>query len=277
MYINATNFKSFKNNNKLLYIIETNGINEFSFIIKGKENSAYSVGYTSKLLNFDNSDQYIVLNGGNYLFNLENRTDSDIILYNIYEFNDILPNYIGFFPLTCKISILNVIVNASDYSPIYKNIMEKKGFYQEIYTKDDINIPNTFHFGYKISKNEIDNESCLFYVSLCRIYDQNTTDFINGIILADNIPQLFMFNQKYNVMKFIYLHAQNENIIKINIKLLDVGEYKILLSFDDEKYEKEYNIKSNQSISIKPMEWNDLCIKDEKQLCKLSFFVISKK
>ena len=78
-------------------------------------------------------------------------------------------------------------------------------------------------------------------------------------------------------MKFIYLHAQNENIIKINIKLLDVGEYKILLSFDDEKYEKEYNIKSNQSISIKPMEWNDLCIKDEKQLCKLSFFVISKK
>ena len=277
MYINATNFKSFKNNNKLLYIIETNGINEFSFIIKGKENSAYSVGYTSKLLNFDNSDQYIVLNGGNYLFNLENRTDSDIILYNIYEFNDILPNYIGFFPLTCMISILNVIVNASDYSPIYKNIMEKKGFYQEIYTKDDINIPNTFHFGYKISKNEIDNESCLFYVSLCRIYDQNTTDFINGIILADNIPQLFMFNQKYNVMKFIYLHAQNENIIKINIKLLDVGEYKILLSFDDEKYEKEYNIKSNQSISIKPMEWNDLCIKDEKQLCKLSFFVISKK
>ena len=61
MYINATNFKSFKNNNKLLYIIETNGINEFSFIIKGKENSTYSVGYTSKLLNFYNSDQYIVL------------------------------------------------------------------------------------------------------------------------------------------------------------------------------------------------------------------------
>ena len=52
MYINATNFKSFKNNNKLLYIIETNGINEFSFIIKGKENSTYSVGYTSKLLTF---------------------------------------------------------------------------------------------------------------------------------------------------------------------------------------------------------------------------------
>ena len=275
--LNITNYNLLKNKNKNLYIIECSKINEFIIKIKGKENSAYSIGYYSKYMDFDNSAQYIVLNGGNYLFSLENKINSNMILYNFNEFENTLPNYLGIFPLDCKINVTNVLVNMNDFSPIYEDIINKQGFYQEIYTENDNKIENTFHFGYKISKIDNEKENCLFYASLCKIYNQSNTDLINGIILADKVPQLFEFSQKYNIMKFIYLHPQKDKNLKINTNLINEGIYKLILSFDDEIYEKEYNIIANKSITIKPEEWNDLCIKDEKQLCKLSFYIISEK
>ena len=272
--LNITNYNLLKNNNKYLYIIECSGINEFTIKIKGKESSAYSIGYYFKYMDLDNSAQYIVLNGGNYLFSLENKINSNMILYNMNEFENDLPNYLGIFPLNCKINVTNVLVNINDFSPIYEDIINKQGFYQEIYTENDNQIENTFHFGYRISRINNEKENCLFYASLCKIYNQSNTDLINGIILADKIPQLFEFSQKYNIMKFIYLHPQKEKNLKIKTNLINEGAYKLILSFDDEIYEKEYNIIANQSITIMPEEWNDLCIKDEKQLCKLSFYII---
>ena len=232
--LNITNYNLLKNNNKYLYIIECSGINEFTIKIKGKESSAYSIGYYFKYMDLDNSAQYIVLNGGNYLFSLENKINSNMILYNMNEFENDLPNYLGIFPLNCKINVTNVLVNINDFSPIYEDIINKQGFYQEIYTENDNQIENTFHFDYRISRIDNEKENCLFYASLCKIYNQSNTDLINGIILADKIPQLFEFSQKYNIMKFIYLHPQKEKNLKIKTNLINEGAYKLILSFDDE-------------------------------------------
>ena len=67
-------------------------------------------------------------------------------------------------------------------------------------------------------------DSCLVYVSS---YNMNTTDNYsdNSLILSQNFPQLFDFNEEIKSLNFSYYFSELNQDIIINITLLNKAKY----------------------------------------------------
>ena len=96
----------------------------------------------------------------------------------------------------------------------------------------------------------------------------------NGIMLNDNISYIFVYNNKFNNLNFIYYFINEKNDVFVNIDLLNKGKFIIELFIDKTKYDKEYNIESNEIIKINKKELNQKCPTNSK-ICKLALNIFN--
>lgn len=186
------------------YIYEFFGSDIHLIITGKKEKNYFHIIYFPLIA--ENQFNFVSLYsiGGNYLFlysedysliTFENKLNEES-LYPLSNFtiNDTI--FIGFYPIKGKFSPKSMESNNMD-------ILKFDGltFYQEIKVFDK----EYKNFSYNVSKNNKENEDCLFSVS---IFNLNSKD---GIILHKENPQLFKFSKENSVMKFTYFHKKNEN------------------------------------------------------------------
>ena len=246
-------FKKYRKDRNILYIININNNTptKISFKIDSKENSFYKINYIN-----NSKEDEIIFNfyDGNYLFNL-NKTKSIIINPNKLDFDDTL-RFLSFYSINCTFNIKN------DNNRINKRIdnNNNKNFYQIIYSSKDIN--NNFlsyHLSKITQKNNNGNQSCLFYMSLFRL-NSIDSNYLNCIILSNNISQYFIFNNKTNyTFNSIYLFTNTNNNLFIEIKLFDKEQYELIL-FYDENNNETIEIESDITQTIDSNILKNVCI-----------------
>ena len=227
------------------YIFKLNSSDEaLNIKIEAKKNSIYSIKYYYTIKE-DNNNYYAPL-GENYLFNIEKEIYS--VLY-FYDFGKSSKNiFTRIYPINCGNDSLFI------YDlPEYQLPNSNKSLYQFIYF-DSI-------------KNSIKN---LNKVNSCMIYGSSYEEG-NDIILYDNSPQIFCFNQDQyiNELNYVYYLGDINDDIYINISLLNKGNYNINLFINDIQYEKYFNVTSNKIIRIEHINFENMNIK--YQPIKISF------
>ena len=251
----------FKSKNKRLYIVypdyqkDTN----IAFNIISISNSFYKIIYTN------NYNDYIKLNmiDINYLISF---TQKQTITLNYETLSIDDTNFIGFYPLNCSFNITSKSIT---------KLLNKKSnsLYQEIIVKNKNDNQNLY--SYEISNmNENDkNKSCMLYISLFKLNSKNS-NILDGIILANNISQSFMFNKDNSIFNYLYLFSTTKKNLYLNLKLYDNEQYQLYLS-NDEKM--KYDIISNKTIKINNIIDLKTYCQNYQHLCNISFSIISKK
>lgn len=259
----------YEKNNKKLYSITNIDKNKYEFSIFSETDSAYNIRY---FIPEFISDPYMLMSGGNYLFSISKNNseleEAGIKISNSFEYLETPQNqyFIGFYPLNCKINIEYY------YFPFdFRPMKEKKGFYQDIY---DQNSQDNKYIGYRITKNENITDDCLFYVSVFK-YNNETIYDNNGIFLADNVSQLFSFNNNYSIFTFSYIYTRKDKDVNIILRLLNEENYELNLFINNLEIKNNYNIIKDEKIIIKSKDIKDIC-KNEQQICKISFSLNSK-
>lgn len=224
--------------------------------IIANEDSFYSINLNNHKNNIENS--FII--GSYYLFNKSTINIKLIDNFYYYGQKEYL-YYLGIYSEN-KISI-NIKDNCNE-----KNIQSKekttdinvvKGFYQNISSSND-----DFDFTI-INKNKIN-----YYASIYQL------DNINGISLANKIPQSFIFNNYFNKnVTFSYPHIQKSQDLNISFGVNKGDSYKITIYLNDNQTNNiSYNIKENYKIYLT----SDTIIKNCSNflyICKVSLFIES--
>ena len=235
------------------------GCKEVNLIIKGLENSFYSI-YIYNINENSKANPFIV--GSNYLF------DSSFIKVPIFKLLDYFYYYgqkevfyyLGINPINCEMN-----VEMQDYwSPKQKeNLIQKNGFYQQIISS---NLDYNYNINYK------NNNYCLFSTFVYQM------DNITGISLYNGISQSFLFNKSFNNFTFSFPHTQKENDININFGLLDKNsEFNIKIFLNDEylnEFENITPININETITLKSEDVMKNC-NNSVYICKILLFIES--
>ena len=241
----------------------------FNLRITAKKNSVYSIKYHS--LNIDNNKTIYFFNyGGNYLFNFY-KTDNIILKPDDDYFtldDKVLPSYFLLYPIECNIELQFIFYNNTLDTYTYSPLKFENGFYQDIFYEEEKEDGSIF------VKSLNNQEKCKIFVSTYKLHN-STTDFFNsGIYLQENNSQIFVFNSRYNELKFIYLHANIRENISLTLSLKNEGKYDIHFLINDEHLDKNYSINISQTLIIDNDKWKNIC-KNIQQICKLSFFIKS--
>ena len=243
--------------------------NYFLLKIKAEKNSVYSIKFHYIYEgNYKNIIKFFF--GGNYLFNFY---ESDNIILkpddDYFSLDDkILPSYFSLYPIECNIDIqyMDYNKNLDNYS--YFPLELENSFYQDIYLEEDKK-------GDAIFVKSLNNrKQCKIFVSSYKLENKSQELFNSGIFLEENFPQLFIFNKKYNEMKYIYFHPNINENINITFNLKNGGKYEMFLFLEEKESKKIYGINSTQSILIEKNEWKDIC-QYAQQICKISFLLIN--
>ena len=172
--------------------------------------------------------------------------------------------YTIFYPINCEIEVEFEII----WGPKNKLIEYK--------SPDGVKL---FHdiseYGFYNILSLNNTNSCLIYSSSYLINNTKGENNLseNSIILRENKPQVFLFNEVINEIKYSYYFGELNNNINLELMILNSGNYKIDLYLNDVKYKKYINISSNKIIKLKSGDWNNICLKG--QICTL-FFIIKK-
>ena len=75
-------------------------------------------------------------------------------------------------------------------------------------------------------------------------------------------------------LNFIYYFINENNNIFVNIDLLNKGKFIVELFIDKNKYNKEYNIESNEIIKLNQKELKQNCPSNSK-ICKLALNILN--
>ena len=264
------NYYNYKNN----YYIE--GVKNLDINILSKKNSIYRTKIFSK------DEHYFILDvGNNFFFKLEKnqkyyiriqareleytatQLDLDEDIRGIYSI------YTNFYPIDCNLNLkIDDFGNKYNIKGIKIPHTNNKIFYQ--------NISTTIwqHVNYEIyPKDIIKGNSCFLYLSS---YNMNSTgDFSdNSIILKENQPQLFAFDKNVKTLNFSYYFAEIREDLRINVNLLNKGNYNMILFIDNSSNKFQYEFKSNKEININGKDLYNFCVY-ENQICKI-FFNITK-
>jgi len=272
--VNQNNLEHYNHGNKNLYILKEK---ECLIKINSIENSFYHINY---ILKNNYAIDYSFTIGANYLFRLEKKQlFENIILANpnsIYdlEYNDKNPIFVGFYPYNCSPKLYKTL----DTNSQSIELKGKNNFYQDISNNyvENPNILSLFSFfNYTINKNEENN--CLVDLSFFQ-YNNQFLDSTDSIILSNNTVNSFIFSSNVKVIKFSYPHVKLEqgNNIMIEFTLINEGDYKINLFFNDEISEHQYKINKNNYIIIEEKQFQNIC-KYDNQICKISFNIESQK
>ena len=215
--------------------------------IKANKDSLYNIKYYH-FLYLDNVKNYFIRLGGNTLIDLENNKNVNIRYYDrIYEdWNNILTNI---YPINCEIDVQS---NGIEKYELKAYHIDNITFFQNL---------SMLYYGYCITQknNRNNNNSCMIQVSSysLNVFDENNLNNLeNTIILSDNIPYIYVFNNKFNELIYSYYFINNtaENI-NININLLNKGDFIIKININNNIFYKEINIKSDEKIIINKEEF----------------------
>ena len=240
-------------------------IENFDLEIDSKQNSIYSIKYCYIITEYNDAisyDKYIVPQSGNYLFNFDFEENKKIKLDFDTGVNTGL-YYTIFYPINCQIEVE------------YESIMDKKINKLLEYKSPDgvILFHDISEYGYYkiLSLNYTD--SCMIYISSCLIDNADGNKSGNSIILRENNPQVFLFNEEVKEINYSYYFGELNNNINFNLRLLNSGNYMLALYFNNIPYKEYYNISSHKIIKLTCEDWNNICMKG--QICTL-FFSIKK-
>ena len=260
-YFKPDKYTRFRSKNKRLYIVYPDYQNDtnISFNIISISNSFYKIIYTN---NYDDNIKLDMIDI-NYLISF---TQKQTIKLNYETLSIDDTNFIGFYPLNCSFNITSKSIT---------KILNKKNnsLYQEIKVKNKNDNQNLY--SYEISNiNENDkNKTCMLCISLFKLNSMNS-NILDGIILANNISQLFMFNKDNSNFNYLYLFSTTDKNLYLNLQLYDKEQYQLSLC-NDEKM--KYDIISNKTIKINNIIDLKTYCQNYQQLCNISFNIISKK
>ena len=268
----------FENNNKKVYVFNSQDKNYITFKIEAIKSSFYRINYYYKAL-VANFGEYIIFSkGANYLFSFE----KEIHIYplhflelnneNVGEYCD----YISFYPINCKMEIESVYLNKSSGEKNFTKLKENKEFFQDIWSNYDKYLPTNglIDIGYRISSKDAKSDKCMLNISIFKIQNDTLDKENNGLFLENHFSQKFLFNNEVNSLKFSYPHIVKSKDIIVKITLYDNEKYRMNIYFDSVKSKTTYDIVKDQKIKIKAEEWKDICIY-EQQICKISFRLTS--
>ena len=251
-------FYEYKNNK--LYIFPKN--EDLALTIVGWEDSFYSIYDYTNIFKKNNS----LLIGSNYLLNIENERIISLLDYFYYYSQKENFYYFSIYPFNCTI-------NVKEKDPWKSFETVKKDPYQYI-------ISSNSDYDYYIY-NKSNDKSCLCFISLYQL------DNINGISLANDIPQIFIFNEIYNNITFSYPYTAKDNDINISFNIFE-EENKSFNSLAQENYTltiklngNEYLNTSNKKIILNEtimLKYDDIknnC-NNFSHICKIVLYVQSK-
>ena len=168
-----------------------------------------------------------------------------------------------FYPINCDIEIKNtnfkIFGNKSSENNKFYQTIGMNEFYNDVY--------------YPIKPNNIiDGDSCLIYVSTYNLNSTSIDSSDSSIILKENNPQYFIFNNEFKEMNFSYYFIEINQDIVINILLSD--EVNLLMTMlINNKNQKDYKIISNETIiNINNKEIKNIIY--ENQICQIFFKII---
>ena len=233
--------------------------------IKAEQNSVYAIKYCYIFKEYNDRisyHKYIVPQTGNYLFNFNFEEHSDITL-DFYTGVDTGLCYTIFYPINCPIIILYK-------NPINGN-MKRLFDYQ---SPDNIILyQDVSEYGYYNILSLKNTNSCMIYTSSYLLNGKDNNKPENSIILRENNPQVFLFNEIIAEIRYSFYFGELNNDINIEITLLNRGNFIITFFINNIDKEKYYNISSSKNITLKSNDLKNICKKG--QICKI-FFVIKK-
>ena len=266
--IDENNYYCEKKGNTYLYIVNKD---IFSLKIKSFNNSYYMINYfQGQPSSPSNITKAPILVGGNYLYNLEKQNNEllfvDYLGFLDLDKNNTNPIFIGIYAF-CRINI-------TENKTSIQNIMEfnEEYFYQDI-SFFDVEYYNFFpQKQYSINITE-EKENCSLYISSLRL-DNKINDNSESLMISTNHSYFFKFSPNYKIMKYSYPHTENYKDIKIDFNLLNKGNYKVYLFFNNEISKNKYEISKNESIIIKTKDFENGCNREDL-VCKISFNIES--
>ena len=239
--------------------------------IIAKKNSIYSIKFVDDLeiirpqlnvganylLNLNNKNEHIY----EYVFNTGYRHDIKEPEYDWDRYDyEIFLIYFNFYPINCSLDIIGEKKLNKYKSPAPDNQI----FYQYIQT--------THHQNVDINMHQFSNlDSCLIYVSS---YNMNTTDYYsdNSLIISENFPQLFAFNEEIKSLNFSYYFSEINQDIIVNVTLLNKANYvmQMYINNNNSFTNKKYELSSTKIIKISSVDLKKICI-DENRVHKVFF------
>ena len=231
----------------------------------------------------DDIELYNLNVGGNYIFNIHQNKKLKLHFYprRIFtsytqlDWEKIYSMFIVFYPINCDVEIKNEYREEKlihheiidNYNSNNKNII----YYQDL--------GSTIAFSevipYEITlRNKLNNDKCLLYVSTYFFNTLSLDSNDNSIILKENFPQKFIFNQNFQKINFSYYFIENGKDIIININKTSIKnvELQIVMNVNDIYFRKlKINLRQN-IITISNEELKTFIY--ENQINKLFFTII---
>ena len=238
-------YKYYNEGNKYLYWFSND---ELSLNIISNNNSFYMINYFPKTNNYNflpNIDfSYLFIVGGNYLF--QPKSSNEILMVTKVP-NGVVNNkiYVGIYPLNNSFNVSSATFGGNEEDkPKLLNLT--KGFYQDYWNIDN---SENIMFMYTIN-NEENNIDFTYYMSIFEI-NNDTSDNSYSIILSNNNSQSFKFSKDFNIMKYSYIHIENNKNVQINFNLLNKGKYKMNLFLNEELKTSDYKIEKKTAFFLK--------------------------
>lgn len=259
------NYISYKN----IFAFDFNSLEDLINInISPKKDSIYSINLNYYL---HYSNYYKMKAGGNYIFNVKKNQEIELLFEINRIYDRMVPSdeyikyciFTAFYPINCDIEIKNtnfkIFGNKSSENNKFYQTIGMNEFYNDIY--------------YPIKPNNIiDSDSCLIYVSTYNLNSTTIDSSDSSIILKENNPQYFIFNNEFKEMNFSYYFIDMNQDIEINISLSE--EVNLLMTMlINNKNQKDYKIISNETIiNINNKEIKNIIY--ENQICQIFFKII---
>ena len=210
-------------------------------------------------------------NGSHNLFSFDKQTVLYIENPDITSSINQLNYYMGFKAYNCKFTITRMATNLlSNYT---LDITDD-------YSQDIIHPVENTSYIYNVSISEkTNNDSKCFlgaysYVLRNKKLSDNSTNVAQEILLMDNVPQKFIFNENFNYMRFVYPNTEIKDDLEIDIKNPNNAKFTIRVFFNDIYNGTEYNWASDNNAIITKAKWRGICI-HKAFICAVSFDVFN--
>ena len=256
---NDKNYKIYNYYN--IYSYEYDKDEKYKMIqIKANKNSIYNI--KTQIFYYDYYDFKF---GGSYILRLNNNIKISLRSSGHFIHEDILKNYLSINSIGYYNSVDREYHKYGQIT-IYSGIL-KNGFYQDIFMKPTYDVNEYIVF------DRSDEKDSMVLLSYFLLSEKRYDIIDSGIILAENIPRLFSFNKVNKEIIYYFYHTDINRNINLEIKLLNEGNYQMILYINNEDIEKKYNISSNETILLEENNWKNKC-KEPLHICIFKFNII---
>ena len=257
--------KNYLSNKIISTIPIKSGDTTIDFNVKAQNNSFYLIAFY--YIYKENVDEEIYIESGvNYIQTI------DVNSYKYFNFENMgfsksTPFLISFFSQNCHFNISRTIYD-DDYNEQLEEVPVHDSYSQTIIDIDDTN----FYTGkqrFKVNINENDKlkKDCLLYISSLEIVNTHEGKE-NYISVSEGVTQLFIFTNKYYMIKYAFHVSNFEKAVIIGFNLIDKTSYNVQIFFGYDKY-TTVNIFRNDQIFLLPQILEDNCL-EKDEVCTIN-------